>query len=189
MVFMTRATAPGELANLESFLNTVDIEGGEEELTDPQRLAAWLADRGLVEVGVTPGDGDVAAAIELREAFRALLAARIDPVASLSAASSLDRLAAGLPLRVGIGASRSRLVPLAGGVPGALATLVAIAHDAMIDGTWVRLKVCQSDRCRFAFYDTSRNRSGTWCSMQVCGNRAKVSTYRRRRSPGSARMS
>ncbi len=183
---MARATAPGELAKLESFLNTVDIEGGEEELTDAQRLAAWLADHGLVEVGISAGNADLAAAIELREAFRAQLAARHDPAASWAAASSLDRLAAGLPLRVGVGTARSRLVPLEGGVRGALAALVAIAHDAMVDGTWERLKVCQSDRCRFAFYDASRNRSGTWCSMQVCGNRAKVRTYRQRRTSGGA---
>ncbi|MHB8244304.1 MAG: CGNR zinc finger domain-containing protein [Acidimicrobiales bacterium] len=86
----------------------------------------------------------------------------------------------------GVGAAHSRLVSLEGGVSGALAALVAIVHGAMADGTWVRLKVCQSDRCRFAFYDSSRNRSGTWCSMQVCGNRAKVRTYRQRRTSGGA---
>ena len=183
---MIRRAAPGELAKLESFLNTVDIEGGQEELTSPQRLTAWLADHGLTEVAVTAEDADLVAAIELREAFRDLLAASHGLAPSSAPAGSLDRLASALPLRVGFSPARSRLVPLDGGVRGALAALVAIAHDAMADGTWARLKVCQSASCRFAFYDNSRNRSGMWCSMEVCGNRAKVRTYRQRRSPGGA---
>ncbi|MBW3563024.1 MAG: CGNR zinc finger domain-containing protein, partial [Actinobacteria bacterium] len=43
-----------------------------------------------------------------------------------------------------------------------------------------RLKVCRSDTCRWAFYDSSRNRSGKWCDMAVCGNRTKVANYRER---------
>ena len=34
--------------------------------------------------------------------------------------------------------------------------------------------------CRWAFYDYSRNRSASWCSMQLCGNRTKTRAYRRR---------
>lgn len=47
---------------------------------------------------------------------------------------------------------------------------------------WSRVKVCARDTGRWAFYDASRNRSGTWCSMQVCGNREKM----RRRAQRSA---
>jgi predicted RNA-binding Zn ribbon-like protein len=32
-----------------------------------------------------------------------------------------------------------------------------------------------------SFYDYSPNRSAAWCSMQLCGNRAKTRAYRRRR--------
>jgi len=64
---------------------------------------------------------------------------------------------------------------------------VAIAYESMVAGTWSRLKVCPADDCQWAFYDHSKNRSGTWCSMKVCGNRAKVRRYRERRSskPGT----
>ncbi|MGH2778535.1 MAG: CGNR zinc finger domain-containing protein, partial [Actinomycetota bacterium] len=31
-----------------------------------------------------------------------------------------------------------------------------------------------------AFYDHSKNRSGKWCTMRVCGNRAKTRAYRER---------
>ena len=59
---------------------------------------------------------------------------------------------------------------------------MAIAYESMVAGTWSRLKVCPADDCQWAFYDHSKNRSGTWCSMQVCGNRAKVRAYRERRA-------
>ena len=43
-----------------------------------------------------------------------------------------------------------------------------------------RMKACRADDCRWAFLDTSKNRSRAWCSMESCGNRAKVHTYRQR---------
>jgi predicted RNA-binding Zn ribbon-like protein len=53
----------------------------------------------------------------------------------------------------------------------------------MTDGTWKRLKACRNHGCRWAFYDYSKNRSGSWCSMQLCGNRTKTRSYRRRHAP------
>jgi predicted RNA-binding Zn ribbon-like protein len=38
-----------------------------------------------------------------------------------------------------------------------------------------RVGQCEDDRgCGWLFYDTSRNKSRRWCSMETCGNRAKV---------------
>ena len=71
--------------------------------------------------------------------------------------------------------------PSAHGVDGALGALLVIVSEAMTDGSWRRLKVCASDTCQWAFYDLSRARSGKWCSMQVCGNRAKQKAWRTRR--------
>jgi predicted RNA-binding Zn ribbon-like protein len=47
-------------------------------------------------------------------------------------------------------------------------------------GRWSRVKLCASETCRWAFVDESRNRSRTWCSMAVCGNRAKARSFRAR---------
>jgi predicted RNA-binding Zn ribbon-like protein len=77
-------------------------------------------------------------------------------------------------------AGRSRLEPSASGVDGALGRLLAIVNTAMTDGTWPRLKACRSHACLWAFYDASKNRSGAWCSMAVCGSRSKARAYRRR---------
>jgi predicted RNA-binding Zn ribbon-like protein len=77
---------------------------------------------------------------------------------------------------------RPRLEPERGdGLQAALGRLLAIVYESELDGTWQRLKVCRSDTCRWAFYDSSRNRSGAWCSMAICGNRMKGRAFRRRR--------
>jgi predicted RNA-binding Zn ribbon-like protein len=65
-------------------------------------------------------------------------------------------------------------------VDGALGALLGTVAAAMADGTWSRLKACRADNCHWAFYDHTRNRSGVWCDMAVCGNRAKVRAYRHR---------
>jgi predicted RNA-binding Zn ribbon-like protein len=84
-------------------------------------------------------------------------------------------------LRVRFAANgESALVPAGEGMDAVVAELIGIVHEAMSDGTWTRLKACRSETCEWGFYDRSRNRSGTWCSMAVCGNRQKARSYRRR---------
>ncbi len=56
----------------------------------------------------------------------------------------------------------------------------AIVHDSIAQGTWSRLKACREHECEWAFYDHTKNRSGAWCSMQRCGNRAKARAFRER---------
>jgi predicted RNA-binding Zn ribbon-like protein len=63
----------------------------------------------------------------------------------------------------------------------ALARLLAACVTAASRGTWTRLKMCSAHDCNWVFYDTSRNRLGRWCAMDVCGNRVKTSRYRARR--------
>jgi predicted RNA-binding Zn ribbon-like protein len=77
--------------------------------------------------------------------------------------------------------STFELGALAPGVTGALGHLLAIAFAAMADRTWQRLKACREPACRRAFYDHSKNHSGTWCDMAACGSRAKMRAYYRRR--------
>jgi predicted RNA-binding Zn ribbon-like protein len=52
--------------------------------------------------------------------------------------------------------------------------------EAVRDDSWQRAKACRAADCHWAFYDRSRNRSGVWCEMAVCGNRTKVRAYRDR---------
>jgi predicted RNA-binding Zn ribbon-like protein len=75
---------------------------------------------------------------------------------------------------------RLRLTAGADGVDGALGRMLAIVHEASVDGTWRRLKGCPREVCHWLFYDRSRNASSKWCAMSVCGNRTNTKAYRRR---------
>jgi predicted RNA-binding Zn ribbon-like protein len=63
----------------------------------------------------------------------------------------------------------------------ALAWILVVVLDGRADGRWQRLKVCRDEHCREAFYDASKNQSRIWCSMQVCGIRAKNRVFIERR--------
>ena len=67
-------------------------------------------------------------------------------------------------------------------VGGVTARLLVAAVGASSEGTWRRLKACRNEGCMWAFYDASKNRSGSWCTMDVCGSRAKMRAYRRRKA-------
>jgi predicted RNA-binding Zn ribbon-like protein len=93
----------------------------------------------------------------------------------------VNRAAGELPLQLRFGPDGEPILgPRPDGVRGALAALLAGIALAKAQGTWSRLKVCSSDTCQWAFYDRSKNHSGRWCSMQVCGNRTKTRAYRAR---------
>jgi predicted RNA-binding Zn ribbon-like protein len=62
------------------------------------------------------------------------------------------------------------------------AVLAAASRLAVLDD-WQRLKICPADDCLWAFFDHSRNRSRTWCSMSACGNREKARAWRARVRP------
>jgi predicted RNA-binding Zn ribbon-like protein len=58
-----------------------------------------------------------------------------------------------------------------------LGRLAAILTEEVIRGRWFPLKACARDACRWVFFDHSRNRTGTWCTMAICGSRTKVNAY------------
>jgi predicted RNA-binding Zn ribbon-like protein len=188
MVMSKQQEAPGELEHVRAFVNTVDLEEGTEALSGPDQLAGWLEHRGLAPAGLVASGDDLEHAIGLREALRAvLLAHNADTSVHADAASQLDRAAARARLRLRFDKQVSgTLEPEAHGVDGALGRLLAIVHLSAAEGTWVRLKACRDRACEWAFYDHTKNRSGAWCTMEVCGNRAKARAYRERRgaSPG-----
>jgi predicted RNA-binding Zn ribbon-like protein len=181
-----RPPAPGRLELVRTFLNTVDLESGEEDFSSPAILASWLEERGLLAGRARLESGDLSEAIEFRETLRDVLEANAGHGDAPAARRRLDEIAARIPMRVQIG-RRPRLEPEHGdGIQGALGRLLAIAYESELDGSWQRLKVCRSDTCRWAFYDSSRNRSGAWCTMAICGNRMKGRAFRRRRPPRAA---
>jgi predicted RNA-binding Zn ribbon-like protein len=181
------AQIPHELALVIDFVNTLDVETGEDELGTPAELAAWLQRRGLRKRGGALGAQELATAIDLREALRALMLANNGEQGTARAWGVLERAARrgelGVHFDRGEGAS---LRPEAPGLPGTLAALLVPVAEALADGSWQRAKACRDPDCQYAFYDRSRNRSGVWCEMAVCGNRTKVRTYRSRPRPDAA---
>ena len=79
-------------------------------------------------------------------------------------------------------AGQADLRPAGGGPDALIARLLADIASAQRIGTWRDLRICRRDVCRWAFYDASRNHSGVWCTMSICGNRVKSAALRRRRS-------
>lgn len=178
---MADQQAPGRLEILREFINTLDVEKGADELGSPEEVAAWFRSAGLTvsEEPVTSDDLDDLQ--RLRESLRDLLHAESHGQDDPEARAVLNDLAARVRLQPEfVGGGTFRLAPRVGGSAAAMGVLLAIAVDAMTDGTWQRLKVCANSGCAWAFYDHSRNRSGRWCSMAVCGNRMKVQAYRER---------
>ena len=176
-----RPPAPGSLALVETFLNTNDLENGTDELSTPESLGAWLLAKGL-PAPEAPTAHDVARVTAVREALRDLLEANHSEPRRPPATGLLEEASAAGRLVTRFDPSgQGGLEATAGGLDGALGTLLARVYTAMADGTWARMKVCGRDRCRWAFYDHSKNRSGTWCSMASCGNKEKAAAFRRRK--------
>ena len=179
----SRPLAPGELATLQQFVNTLDSGPGIELLEEPADLRRWLTHHGLVAPSTRIGEREFARAIGLREALRAVLHANNGGPVDSEAVATLDAAARAAELTVRWDESgRAELAPARAGLDGAFGKLLAIAYRARVDGTWDRLKACPEDNCGWVFYDQSRNRSSTWCSMAVCGNRAKARAFRERRA-------
>jgi predicted RNA-binding Zn ribbon-like protein len=159
--------APEPLRHVQLFVNTVNCESGEDW------LATWLEGE-----GVTPTDRELARVRTVREALRELLYA--NNLQSTDGGPSPVLAAAADAASLSIDFARPELVARAHGVDGAVGRVLATAFLAMADGTWERLKCCRNHHCRWAFYDYSKNRSASWCSMQLCGNRRKTRAYRAR---------
>jgi predicted RNA-binding Zn ribbon-like protein len=71
------------------------------------------------------------------------------------------------------------------GDPRALDRLISpVARDAAVfltSANLSRLRTCENARCPWVFHDGTRSGTRRWCSMAVCGNRAKVRRYYARR--------
>jgi predicted RNA-binding Zn ribbon-like protein len=176
-----RETAAGVLGLIQAYVNTVDLESGPEEFTDPNALSGWLVVRGLMDPGQPVKEADLKHAIAVREAIRGVIGANSGaPVFPVDVAT-MNRAAADSRLRARFGSDgKARLEPEAGGVEGALGRMVAAVFGAMADDDWTRLKLCDSRSCRWVFYDHSRNHSSRWCRMASCGNRQKAKRFRER---------
>jgi predicted RNA-binding Zn ribbon-like protein len=184
-----RPPAPGQLSLVQAFLNTHFDLGeawGEEMLHSPSALAEWLAQRGLADGGPLPDASDLQRALALRRILRAAVASPHDP----HVLRDLSAIVQDAPIGLSFTPSGPRFLPGPGsGTRGAFGVLATVVAAAMLEGTWSRLKLCPGEHCGWAFYDQSRNRSGRWCSMSVCGGRTKARAhYARYRAASGGRQ-
>ena len=163
------------------FVNTRDVEEETDSIADPESLEGWIA----AQTGDYPGDldrEDLRRVLALRESLRALLLANNGEQAASASLVALREAAERTRLRTTIAADGSLdIAPARSGLSGFEARLLLAIERLQSHGAWPRLKACTEHDCQWAFYDTTRNRSRTWCSMDVCGNRKKTRRYRARK--------
>jgi predicted RNA-binding Zn ribbon-like protein len=185
------------------FANTVDWrtrEQPEEWITSYADLVAWSQHAGIVTepeahhlrdlAAHRPADGSavLAQAITLREAIYRIFATLADgrPPEGADVTVLNEALAKAL--------SRLRILPTADGfawrwaigedaLDRMLWPVARSAAELLTEGELTRVRTCPGEGCGWLFYDSSKNRSRRWCSMDDCGNRAKARRhYRRQRA-------
>jgi predicted RNA-binding Zn ribbon-like protein len=195
----------GNLSCLD-FVNTEPVQAGErvELLGGFGDLARWLREAGVLSAdaarlavarwdGTGEGRGVFREALKLRAALRAgaerLAAGK--PVGD-EMVEAINRVLAYRPayprlVRAGKRYT-SRLEPVS---TSPLHLLVPVAESAawlLEHGEPSMVRRCEGPRCVLLFYDTTRNKSRRWCSMEECGSRAKAVAYYRRSRRASRRL-
>jgi predicted RNA-binding Zn ribbon-like protein len=180
-----REPAPGELALVQSFLNTRwDLRRDRRETLDSgAALTAWLSARRLLADDWRLTRSDLARVLAVREGLRAITFSNNGHPLDEDATEAMRRAsdAASLRIRIEPGGPRF-LVNTDAGLDGAIGALYGIVARAMADGSWQRLKACPGRNCGWVFYDRSRNQSARWCSMEICGAQEKARVYYRRKT-------
>ena len=179
------STAPGQLALVQSFLNTVDLETGRDYLGDLASAELWLASQRLVSPGTEYDERDRRRLVEVRRALHNLVAADPGTGVQRRAVTTLNEAARRVRLGVRLHPEDGyRLMAEGVGIDRPIGDLLVAITGSMATGSFLRLKVCANDGCQLAFFDSSKNRSGRWCSMNKCGNRMKGRAYRERQGRG-----
>lgn len=182
------------------FVNTVVVKQGKEAdlLEVPGDLFAWAVSAGLLEMHSAKGLAESAGSspeeiLDEAKGFRDILrGVAIDlsegRPARPAAVEEINR-----HLRTGYG---FRELVLEGSRPVMTfrkvideprKLLAAVANDAatlLAEGDPSLVKQCESEECVLFFYDSTKNHSRRWCSMEGCGNREKARAYYRRKKKG-----
>lgn len=179
------------------FLNTDDLENGfkVERLPTLSDALSWFVDRGVIhgegadrlraQANADPAaaDRDLARIRAVRGALREVADAIVEHRPPQG--GSLDTVNRALHARQVI-----ELVPSFDGcvavdhrhvgdpIDDALARLCDPLVFELTSGDPERIRICDSDTCRWVFYDTSRTARRRWCDMATCGNRAKAARHR-----------
>lgn len=178
--------APGGFALVQELLNTrpamsyapdllASIEDAQWWVTDA--LGLWSHISGLPGPTLLLSVADLRSMRRLRAAFEHVLTAGASPEVDEALLPPADVQVSLVP----DGTGWVRVVPTGRGVRWLASALWAEALLAQQAGMWPRLKLCNNQACRAAFFDTSRNNSGVWHDVSTCGNTANLRAFRERR--------
>ena len=162
------------------FAYTGALTGNSETLHSPGDLGHWLATRfPRIDIGLSERELSDALGFRAAVARMALASAKrnelsasdIDIVNLFAALADLPPALPGGTRQAG--ASRARPTQ-------ALSTVARDAVATFGPELRARIRKCSADDCELVYLDTSRSGNRRWCSMQRCGNRAKVRAHRAR---------
>ncbi|MFD0312734.1 CGNR zinc finger domain-containing protein [Streptomyces flavalbus] len=169
--------APAAALLVESFANTVDVELGTDALDTADGVTAWLTGNGLLPDGHRVGPEDHALCLRLRTGIREELGVHVGDAADAALLAGAEQALRELPVLISVGAAHDGVLTPAPDLPPVRKALAALAiawSELAVTGEAARLKRCAEHACAWVFWDASKNRSRRWCSMRVCGNRAKA---------------
>jgi CGNR zinc finger/Putative stress-induced transcription regulator len=172
--------APGGVAFVQDFLNTRAIESHPDLLADPalagtwltKAVQAWSATRGNEISPPALTSTDLSKLRVLRATIAELLLGATEVGHGIGSTSASFRLS---------GAGAVQLEPAGGGWRWLASALWGEILVSQHTGAWRRLKQCHNPDCRSTFYDRSKNNSGVWHNVKVCGNAANLRASRARR--------
>lgn len=181
-------TAPAPAAVVRDFVNSFEPQTDEESWGTPAALQRWLTDH-QYSAGVDVLDAtSLQRARDLREGLRSVLIQHAGHEASHVAVERMRSALASVAPVTSLGTAGTELVA-AGGTTFDLMVLrlVDAVRRCETAGIWDRLKACERSSCQWAYYDSSRNHSRRWCSMEGCGNVLKMQRRAARTSTGPER--
>lgn len=181
--------APTGLTLVQDLLNTIPAGRPRKPdlLSTTELAAAWLetaTSSWVSAIGAPvpdlpePGGSDLAAMRRLRDAVAVAVRAGTGSDEDPGTAPMTGSLSLTLDVTGRVSAAPRGTTP-AGWLRSAV---LAEMLEAQRADMWRRLKVCRNDICAVAFYDRSRNNSGVWHDVRVCGNAINLRASRERRS-------
>jgi predicted RNA-binding Zn ribbon-like protein len=179
--------APGALGLAQDLLNTAPAAHEPDLLADlasartwvSEATAQWSAATGLPVPEVVLDAGDLQLLRAFRDDLREVTAGAHDGAPASGLAVPVLHISA-TALQLGADGS-VRLQPQETGPQALVMLVLAALFEGQQVGTGRRLKTCRNPRCRVAFYDRSRNASGVWHSVRICGNAINLRAHRERR--------
>ena len=161
---------------------------------DSRILTAAQADRLFAWGEADPEEAQrvLQSAVELREAiyavFSAVIAKGAVPASALALLNGYIQLAAQhvslTPDNGGFAWRYDSNGDSPGGLETLLSPIVRSAAELLASDNLRFVRACSSMTCQWFFLDTSKNHRRRWCSMKLCGNRAKVGRFYARQREG-----